>query len=57
MLTVNVAVSDGLLNGTRGTVKAIIRIGSKVTLVLGKFDHSRVGVEVQHKISGEVSTM
>ena len=45
MLTVNVDVSDGLVNGTRGTVQAIIKIGSEVTLVLVKFDHSQVGAK------------
>ena len=44
MLTVNVDVSDGLVNGARGTVKAIIKTGSEVTLVLVKFDVERVGV-------------
>ena len=45
MLTVNVDVSDGLVNGARGTVQAIIKTGSEVTLVLVKFDHSRVGAK------------
>ena len=45
MLTVNVDVSDGLVNGARGTVQAIIKTGTDVTLVLVKFDHSRVGVK------------
>ena len=44
MLTVN-DVSDGLVNGTRGTVQAIIKTGSEVTLVLVKFDHSQVGAK------------
>ena len=44
MLTVNVDVSDGLVNGARGTVQDIIKTGSEVTLVLVKFDHSRVGI-------------
>ena len=43
MPTVNVDVSDGLVNGARGiTVQAIIKTGSEVTLVL---DHSRVGAK------------
>ena len=45
MLTVNVDVSDGLVNGARGTVQAIIKTGSEVTLVLVKFDHSWVGTK------------
>ena len=45
MLTVNVDVSDGLVNGARGTVQAIIKSGSEVTLVLVRFDHSRVGTK------------
>ena len=44
MLTVNVDVSDGLVNGARGTVKAITKTGSEVTLVLVKFDVERVGI-------------
>ena len=45
MLTVNVDVSDELVNGARGTVQAIIKTGSEVTLVLVKFHHSRVGAK------------
>ena len=45
MLTVNVDVSDGLVNGARGSIQAIIKTGSEVTLVLVKFDHSRVGAK------------
>ena len=43
MLTVNVDVSDGLVNGARGTVQDVIKTGSEVSLVLVKFDHPRVG--------------
>ena len=45
MLTVNVDVSDGLVNGARGTVEAIIHMATtnEVSLVLVKFDHPRVG--------------
>ena len=42
--TVNVDVSDGLVNGARGTIEDIIKTGSEVTVVLVKFDHSRVGI-------------
>ena len=42
---VNVDVSDGLVNGARGTVQAIIKTGSEVTLVLVKFDHSQIGAK------------
>ena len=44
MLTVNVDVSDGLVNGARGTI-ADIKTGSEVTLLLVKFDHSWVGAK------------
>ena len=40
MLTVNVDVPDGLVNGARATVQAIIKTGSEVTFVVIKFDHS-----------------
>ena len=31
VFTVNVDISDGLVNGARGTVQAIIKTGSEVT--------------------------
>ena len=51
MLTVNVDVSDGLVNGARGTVEAIIRTGNQVSLVLVKFDHQRVGMAAISRIA------
>ena len=44
MLTVNVDILDGLVNGARGTVEDVIKIDNEVGLVLVKFDHPRVGV-------------
>ena len=43
VLTVNIDVSDGLVNGARGTVEAIIMTGNQVSLVLVSFDRERVG--------------
>lgn len=42
MLTVNTDVSDGLVNGARGTVEAIFKTDNQVTLVLVNFDHDRL---------------
>ena len=44
MLIINISVSDGVVNGTRGTVESILTTGTEVSLVLVKFDHQRVGV-------------
>ena len=46
MLTV---VSDGLVNGARGTVEAIITTSGEVSIVLVKFNHPRVGMSSIHK--------
>lgn len=43
MLTVNVDVHDGLVNGARGTVKDIIKTTNDVRLVLAEFEQARVG--------------
>ena len=44
-------MSDGLVNGARGTAQAIIKTGSEVTLVLVEFDHSQVGAKaIQYNI-------
>ena len=46
MLTANVDVSDGLVNGARGEVVHIVtNNNSEVTSVLVKFDNNRVGVK------------
>ena len=46
MLTANVDVSDGLLNGARGEVVHIVtNISNDVTSVLVKFDNGRVGLK------------
>ena len=49
MLTVNVDVSDRLVNGARGTVADIIKTSGNVTLVLVNFNNSRVGVTAIQK--------
>ena len=49
MLTVNVDVSDGLVNGARGTVADILRTSGKVSLVLVNFDNSRGGITAIQK--------
>ena len=43
--TANIDVSDGLVNGARGTVEAIIKTGNQVSLVLVSFHRQRVGVK------------
>ena len=46
MLTTNVDVSDGLVNGARGEVVHIVtNNSSEVTSILVKFDNSRVGLK------------
>ena len=51
MLTTNIDVSDGLTNGTMGTVKYIITedITKRVKVILMKFDNRDVGQEVKSK--------
>ena len=49
MLTTNVTVSDGLVNGARGIVVDIIcNDNDKVSNVLVVFDNSDVGVDAIH---------
>ena len=43
MITVNIDISDGLVNGATGKVEKIITIGDNIQCILVKFDHSRVG--------------
>ena len=45
MLTTNVDVSDGLVNGARGKVVHVIVSNNQVTIVLVKFDNHTVGVK------------
>ena len=46
MLTANVVVSDGLVNGARGEVVHIVTNNTNdVTSILVKFDNSRVGLK------------
>ena len=46
MLTANVDVSDGLVNGARGEVVHVVtNNNNQVTVVLVKFDNNRVGLK------------
>ena len=46
MLTANVDVSDGLVNGARGEVVHVVtNNNSEVTSVLVRFDNSRVAID------------
>ena len=45
MLTANVDVSDGLVNGARGEVVYVTISNNEVTCVLVKFDNDRVGLK------------
>ena len=50
MLTTNVDVSDGLVNGARGEVAHIVtNRDNKVNTVLVKFDNNRVGLKAIQK--------
>ena len=42
MLTVNVDVCDGLVNGARSIVKEVVKISNKVITILIKFDDSNI---------------
>ena len=49
MLTANVDVSDGLVNGARGEVVHVVtNNNNEVTVVLVKFDNNRVGLSQTH---------
>ena len=43
MLTVNVDVCDGLVNGARGIVSGIIKSNNKVLTILVKFYDAAIG--------------
>ena len=45
MLTANVDVSDGLVNGARGEIVHLVINNTEVTSVLVKFDNDRVGLK------------
>ena len=47
MLTANVDVSDGLVNGARGEVVHVVLNNHEVTSVLVKCDNNRVGKSIQ----------
>ena len=43
MLTVNIDVSDGLVNGSHGEVAHVVSLGEKVSKVLVHFDDPNIG--------------
>ena len=47
MLTYNIDVSDGLSNGTTGTVSHIILLGNTVITILVEFDDPKVGIKAK----------
>ena len=43
MLTVNVDVSDGLVNGARGVIASVVKCGERVSRVLVQFNNTSIG--------------
>lgn len=44
MLTVNVDVSDGLVNGARGVIASVVRSNQRVVTVLVQFENTSIGI-------------
>ncbi len=47
MLTTDVDVADGLVNGARGEIVDIVMAAGKVTHILVNFDHLNVGAKAR----------
>ena len=47
MLTTNVDVADGLVNGARGEIVDIVMAAGEVTHILVNFDHPNVGAKAR----------